>query len=147
MKLVSACLLGINCAYNAKSNKCDFLIKKLKNEQIIPICPEQLGGLTTPRDRARIVGGDGNDVINGKAKVITNKGEDVTKQYLKGGQETVKVAKLFGIDEAILKALSPSCGCGMIYTEDFSDKKPGNGTTTAMLKKNGIKVTTELDHQ
>ena len=147
MKLVSACLLGVECAYSGESNRCDYLIEKLKGELIIPVCPEQLGGLTTPRDRARIVGGDGNDVLDGKARVITCKDEDVTLQYLKGGQEVLKLARLFGIEEAILKAYSPSCGCGLIFTEDFSDKKPGDGTTTALLKRNGIKVTTELDHE
>lgn len=147
MKLVSACLLGIDCAFHGKSNQCPHLIKKLKGENIIPICPEQLGGLTTPRDRARIVGGDGNDVLDGKAKVKTYKENDVTKQYLKGGKETLKIAKLMGVKEAILKAYSPSCGCGQIFTEDFSSKKQGEGTTSALLKRNGIKVSTEIDYK
>lgn len=146
-KLVSACLLGVECAYNGKDNTCQYLVDKLKGEQIIPICPEQLGGLTTPRDRARIVGGEGNDVLDGTAKVMTYKGVDVTPQYLKGGQEALKIAQLVGADEAILKAFSPSCGCGEIFTEDFEGKKPGNGTTTALFKRKGIKVTTELDHK
>lgn len=147
MKLISACLLGIDCAYHGKSNKADNLVDKLRDDFIIPICPEQLGGLTTPRDRARIVGGDGNDVLKGKAKVITNKGVDVTSQYLKGGEETLKIARIFGVKEAILKAYSPSCGKGLIFAENFSNKKEGVGTTTAILEKNGIKVKTELDYQ
>lgn len=147
MKLVSACLLGVECAYNGESNKCEYLIEKLKGERVVPICPEQLGGLTTPRDRAVIVGGDGKDVLDSKAKVMTHKGDDVTLQYLKGGQEALKIAKLLGVDEAILKAYSPSCGCGLIFTEDFSDKKEGDGTTTALFKRNSIKVTTELDYK
>lgn len=146
MKLVSACLLGINCAYTGKSNKCPQLIKKLKGKNIIPICPEQLGGLSTPRDRARIVGGDGKNVLDGKAKVKTFNDKDVTKEYLKGGREILKIAKMIGAKEAILKAYSPSCGCGQIFTEDFLGKKRGDGTTSALLKRNGIKVTTELDY-
>jgi uncharacterized protein YbbK (DUF523 family) len=145
--LVSPCLLGINCAYNGKSNECDYVINMLKGEHVIPLCPEQLGGLTTPRDRARIVNGDGNDVLDGKARVMTCKGVDVTSQYLRGGKETLKIAKLFSVNKAILKAYSPSCGCGQIFTEDFLGKKPGDGTTTALLKKHGIKVTTELDYK
>jgi uncharacterized protein YbbK (DUF523 family) len=147
MKLVSACLLGIECAYHGEANKCQYLIDKLKGEQVIPICPEQLGGLTTPRDRARIVGRDGNEVLNNKAKVMTYKGKDVTPQYLKGGQESLRIAKMFKVDEAILKAYSPSCGCGQIFSEDFKNKKEGDGTTTALFKRNGISVTTELDYQ
>jgi len=147
MKLVSTCLLGIECKYDGKSNKCNYLIKKVRSEQIIPICPEQLGGLTTPRDRARIVAGEGIDVLKGKAKVMTYKGKDVTKQYLKGAKETLKIAKFFNAKEAILKADSPSCGCGQIYAEDFSDKKQGDGTTTALLKKHNIKVKTELTYK
>ena len=94
MKLVSACLLGVECAYHGESNKCQYLIDKLKGDQIIPICPEQLGGLTTPRNRARIVGGDGNDVLDGNAKVMTHKGDDVTPQYLRGGQESLRIARI-----------------------------------------------------
>lgn len=147
MKLVSACLLGIECGYHGKANKCEYLIQKLEGKQIIPICPEQLGGLTTPRDRARIVGGEGNDVLREKAKVMTYKDKDVTLQYLKGGQEALKIARLSKVKEAILKAYSPSCGCGEIFTDDFQNKKHGDGTTTALLKKEGIKITTELDYK
>ncbi len=146
MKLVSACLIGCNCAYHGKSNINEAILKLLKWEPLIPVCPEQLGGLTTPRDRARIVGGSGDDVLNGEASVVTFSGVDVTDRYLKGGQETLKIAQLFGATEAILKAYSPSCGCGEIFNEDFSAKKSGNGITASLLKRNGIKVTTELDY-
>ena len=146
MKIVSACLLGEKCAYHGSSNKDDALIEKLKGEEIIPVCPEQLGCLPTPRDRARIVGGDGNDVLDGKAKVVTHKGKDVTAEYLEGGKEALEIAKKAGAKEAILKAFSPSCGCGKIFTEDFSEKKEGDGTTTALFKRNGIKVSTEEDY-
>lgn len=147
MKLVSACLVGFNCRYD-NGNKLDKnLLKSFKEGKLIPICPEQLGGLTTPRDRTRIVGGDGEDVLKGKAKVMTYDGKDVTKQYLKGSQESLKTAKILGIKEAIFKADSPSCGCGKILSEDFSKKIEGDGVTTALLKKNGIKVKTEEDFE
>ena len=143
MKLVSACLVGFHCRYDGKNRLNKNLLKYFKEGELIPICPEQLGGLTTPRDRARIVGGDGKDVLEGKAKVITYTGEDVTKQYLRGSQESLKIARSLGIKEAILKADSPSCGCGKILSENFSKKIKGDGVTTALLKKNGIKVKTE----
>jgi uncharacterized protein YbbK (DUF523 family) len=144
LKLISACLLGCDCAYHGKANTCELLIDKLKGEPVIVVCPEQLGGLSTPRDRARIVGGVGSDVLDGKAKVMTYKGSDVTAQYLKGGEETLKLVRLFGVEEAILKAFSPACGCGEIFTEDFSRHKKGDGTLTALLKRHGIKISNEL---
>ena len=147
MKIVNACLAGVSCTYKGTNNLCPKVVDMVKQGQAIPVCPEQLGGLTTPRDRAVIKGGDGNDVLDGKAKVVTYKGNDVTSQYLKGGQESLKIAKFFGVNEAILKANSPSCGCGKVFTEDFKDKKEGDGTTTALFKKNKIKVTTDLDYK
>jgi len=145
-KLVSACLLGVDCAFHGKANTCEALCGLGDDVELIPVCPEQLGGLTTPRDRARIVGGSGEDVLDGKAHVVTYQGDDVTPQYLKGGEETLKIAQRLGATEAILKAYSPSCGCGEIFTEDFKDKRPGKGTTAALLERNGIKVQTELDY-
>jgi uncharacterized protein YbbK (DUF523 family) len=149
-KLVSACLIGIDCAYHGSSNHFPDLIGYLKDWILVPICPEQLGGLPTPRDRACIVGehpeADGNDVLEGRAKVLTLKGMDVTRAYLKGGQESLKIAKILGAKEAILKEKSPSCGCGEIFTENFNTTKSGDGATTALFKKNGITVCTGLDY-
>ena len=144
-KLVSMCLLGVNCAYNGESIRSEAVCALRDQAILIPVCPEQLGGLTTPRDMARIVGGSGEDVLDGKARVVTYKDDNVTEQYLKGGRESLKLAHLYGVTEAILKAFSPSCGCGEIITDDFNDKCPGDGTTTALFKRNGINVITELD--
>ena len=134
--LVSACLLGINCKYNGENNKNDKVIKYLEDKEVIPICPEIYGGLSTPRNPAEQVGD----------KVITNKGIDVTDNYLKGAEETLKLAKRFNIKKAILKAKSPSCGVQNIYDGSFTKtliKK--DGITTKLLKNNGIEVITEMD--
>jgi len=143
-KLVSACLLGINCRYDGKNALEPKLLELMKEDQIIPICPEQLGGLPTPREPAWIVGGEGSDVLKGAAKVISRSGRDVTENFRTGAEETLKVAKLFGAKCAILKARSPSCGCGGIREPFSFDKlKSGDGVTAALLKKNGFKVVSE----
>ena len=147
MKLVSACLLGIKCAWDGKDRyKNDRVIELSKKEILIPICPEQLGGQSTPRPAAEIKNGDGLDVLNGKSKVMEPGGKDVTKFFIDGAEEVLKLANLFDIKEAILKQKSPSCGCGKIYDGTFSRSLiNGDGVTTALLKRNNIKVMTEED--
>ena len=136
MKLCSACLLGIKCRYDGKSARNRKVIMLLKTETLIPVCPEQLGGLPTPREPAEIRG----------EKVFTRSGKDVTENFKRGAKEVLKIAKLYGIKEAIMKQGSPSCGSGRIYDGTFSGKTiKGDGITTAMLKENGIKVITEED--
>lgn len=110
----------------------------------IPICPEQLGGCPTPRGVVEIAGGTGADVLDGKCKVIRKNGEDTTEEFLKGAEEVLKIAKMVGATNAILKARSPSCGCGFVYDGTFSGKLiKGNGVTAELLLRNGIEVTTE----
>ena len=146
MILVSACLAGIRCNYKGESKPNKQVIKLVKNGMAIPVCPEQLGGLPTPRSNARIINGDGFDVLEGKSKLITDDGEDVTEQYLKGAQEVLKIIKNFNISMVILKQGSPSCGCGYIQGGKDSRKiVRGDGVTTALLKRNGIRVFTEED--
>ena len=147
MTIISACLIGINCAYHGKSNLIESLLHDLEPGELIPICPEQLGGLTTPRDRARLVGGDGWAFWKEMADVVTVHGENVSQQYRRGGLEALKIAKLFSVGRAILKANSPSCGCGGIFNETVSDVVPGDGTTTALFKANGIEVVSEEQYQ
>ncbi len=143
-KLVSACLMGVKCRYDGTSAREPKLLKLAKKERLVPICPEQLGGLPTPREPAWIVGDDGSDVLKGVAKVISRSGGDVTENFCRGAEEALRVAKLFGAREAILKARSPSCGCGKIREPFSFDKlKEGDGVTAALLKKNGIKVVSE----
>lgn len=132
--LVSACLLGENCRYKGDNCKNDKVVA-LKNEyDIIPICPEQMGGLSTPRDPAEIVGD----------KIISSAGKDVSNEYNKGAELALKLAKENNVKFCVLKASSPSCGKGIIYDGTFSGKKVnGNGVTVKLLEKNGFKVFTE----
>ena len=145
MILISACLLGINCQYNGENDLNQKLLEFLKDKgDFIVVCPEVLGGLSIPRDGSEIIDGDGQDVNTGKAKVKSIKGNDVTKEFLKGAQRVLKIAKENKVDLAILKAKSPSCGVGSIYDGTFSRKLiEGDGVTAALLRKNGIKVMTE----
>ena len=132
--LVSACLLGVACRYDGKSKEVERIKKLLSKYNLIPICPEQLGGLPTPRVPSERC----------EDKVINSQMEDVTLQYKKGAEEALRLAKIFNCSIAILKAKSPSCGCGLIYDGSFSKTLiTGNGTTTELLLKNGIKVFTE----
>ena len=145
MKLISACLLGIECTWNSTAKyKNERAIQVLKDEILIPVCPEQLGGLRTPRPPQEIQGGTGEDVLNGKCKVKNIDGEDVTQEFIRGAEETLRIARLLNIKEFIGKSKSPSCGHGQIYDGTFSRRLvDGNGVTAALLKKNGIKVITE----
>ncbi|MEM3770102.1 MAG: DUF523 domain-containing protein [Candidatus Bathyarchaeia archaeon] len=136
MKLCSACLLGVKCRYDGRDALDKKVITLLKTETLIPVCPEQLGGLPTPREPAEIKEG----------RVITRLGKDVTKNFKRGAEEVLKIAKLLGVKEAVLKQGSLSCGCGRIYDGTFSGKIiKGDGITTALLKKHGIMVITEED--
>jgi len=132
--LVSSCLLGICTRYDGNSQANPEIIKLTKTKILIPVCPEQLGGLSTPREPAEIVGN----------RVITKNGKDVTENFIKGAKETLKIAKIFGIKLAILKQYSPSCGCGKIYDGSFRGTVvKGDGITTRVLKKEGIMVVSE----
>jgi uncharacterized protein YbbK (DUF523 family) len=144
MIIVSACLAGVNCKYDGGNNYNEKIVKLVKQRKAIPVCPEQLGGFETPRLPAEILGGSGEDVLSGKAKVVRKNGEDVSKAFIKGAYETLKIAKLIDCDKAILKSRSPSCGFGEIYDGSFSGKRiKGKGVTAALLESNGIKVKTE----
>ena len=140
--IVSACLLGVRCRYDGGDSQNETAMKQKETSELIPVCPEEAGGLPTPRPPAEIVGGDGEDVLNGKAKVMTVDGRDVTDAYLKGAHHALQVAQAHGATQVILKARSPSCGCGDIYDGTFSGTlTSGDGVTTALLKRHGITVT------
>ena len=147
MKLISACLLGIKCAWDGQDiYKSDKAIELLNSDTLMPVCPEQVGGLKTPRAPQEIQGGGGEDILDGKCKVLNINGEDVTQEFINGAEETLKIVKLFHIEEFIGKSRSPSCGCGQIYDGTFSRQLiDGDGVTTALLKRNGIRVITEED--
>lgn len=144
--LYSACLLGLRCRWDGKIKPNRKIIKLAKKEILIPVCPEQLGGLSTPRIPQEIQGCSGEKVLDGKCKVKNKEGKDVTKEFIRGAQETLKITRLLGIKEFVGKSKSPSCGCGKTYDGTFSNKLiKGDGVTTALLKRNGIKVITEKD--
>ena len=129
--LISACLIGLNCKYDGGNNENSKLVELMKEKDLVPICPEQLGGLKTPRVSAE----------RKQEKVITKEGVDVTKEYQKGAEEVLKLAKKLNIKKAILKSRSPSCGIDEIYDGTFSHNLvKGDGVTAELLKKNGIEV-------
>ncbi|MEI8216625.1 MAG: DUF523 domain-containing protein [Eubacteriales bacterium] len=142
MYVVSACLIGKNCRYNGGNSRDDRVLELLKDKEYIDVCPEELGGLTTPRQP--------NEIVDGR--VVDKSGNDVTEFFLKGALETYEAAirKSMEVNQpiemAILKARSPSCGSGKIYDGTFTGKQiDGNGITSELLIKNGIKVITEED--
>lgn len=135
--LISSCLLGSNCKYNGSNNYNESIKLAFKDYQLIPICPEVFGGLSTPRNPSEIK----ND------KVISSTGDDVTEYFLKGARLSLYLAKENHIMYAILKQKSPSCGRGKIYDGTFSNNViKGNGITTKLLEDNGIMVFTEEDY-
>jgi uncharacterized protein YbbK (DUF523 family) len=100
--------------------------------------------MSTPREKAEIKGGDGNDVLKGKARVLSKSGQDLTDAFLKGAQQALKTAQAYGCRQAVLKARSPSCGKGVIYDGSFSGAlKPGDGVTAALFMQKGIEVLTD----
>mgnify|MGYP001142332621 CR=1 FL=1 len=147
MKLISACLVGIRCAWSGNDKyRNEQAIELSKVETLIPVCPEQLGGLPTPRAPQEIQGGTGEDVLDGKCKVMNKDGEDVTDEFVRGAKETLKIAKQLKAKEFIAKSGSPSCGCGQIYDGSFSGRLiDGDGVTTALLRRIGVKITPEED--
>lgn len=127
--LVSACLLGIDCRYDGKNCYNEKIQDLRKYANLIPICPEQMGGLTTPRVPAEIVGHN----------LINKEGIDVSSNYQKGASIALKIAHINNCEYALLKQKSPSCGCGLIYDGTFTGKViEGDGNTTKLLKENGI---------
>ena len=129
--LVSACLLGVSCRYDGKSKPNENVIALKDRYNLIPVCPEIMGGLPTPRNASEIQG----------CQVVMGNGTNVTKEYQKGAEEVLKLCRLFGCKRAVLKEKSPSCGCGKVYDGTFSGKLiDGNGITAKLLMENGIEV-------
>lgn len=136
--LVSACLLGRACRFDGKDKLVRELQDALRAEkaEAVPFCPEEAGGLGTPRPKAVIVGGDGEDVLDGNARVLNDRGEDVTPAFLDGARQAVDAARQHGCAVAYLKERSPSCGCAQVHTEKGVVR--GCGVTTALLRRGGI---------
>ena len=134
--VISRCLLGENCRYDGGENKIEKLceIKKLCN--LIPVCPEVLGGLETPRSPSEIQNG----------RVIMKNGSDVTENFTSGAQKAFEIAKKNNCKAAILKAKSPSCGRDSIYDGSFSGKlTEGDGVFASLLKQEGFVIFTEKE--
>lgn len=139
--LVSACLLGLPTRYDGDDNFNGRLCRLGRCRGLIPVCPEQLGGLPTPRRPAEIIGGDGKAVLRGSATVLDNAGKDLTGQFLCGAFAALRLARLYRVDGAILKSGSPSCGNGSIRDGTFSGRhRCGDGVAAALLKSCGIPV-------
>lgn len=144
--ILSSCLIGRNCFYDGSSRVEPRIKELLDAGRAVALCPEELGGLKTPRPPAEIFAGSGEDVLRGKAYVFNKDGKDITINIIKGSKEFYNIAKECGIKKAILKAKSPCCGKGKIYDGTFSERlRSGNGVTAAMLLDNGIEVTTDQE--
>lgn len=141
--LISACLLGSKVRYNSTDLLIKHpLIKKWQQEgRLVPICPEVAGGMSIPRAPAEIINGTGQQVITGKAQVINNIQQNVTKEFILGAQEALKLAKENNCIAAIFTERSPSCGSSQIYDGSFLGKRiEGVGVTSALLIQHKIKV-------
>lgn len=142
--LVSACLAGRACRFDGSANDDDEVARLVAEGRAVLVCPEVDGGLGTPRPPAEIVGGDGADVLEGRARVVTAGGVDVTEAYVAGARRALAVAQRAGAATAILKSRSPSCGKGAVYDGSFSRSlRSGDGVTAALLSAHGITVVTE----
>jgi uncharacterized protein YbbK (DUF523 family) len=134
MVIVSACLADIHCRYDGGGKPCEAVIRLVAEGKALPVCPEQLGGLPTPRIPAEIIAG----------RVIRRDGADVTEAFLRGAREALKLARMVGAKTAILKARSPSCGCGKIYDGSFTGKLvDGYGVFADLCKQAGMEMKTE----
>lgn len=147
--LISPCLLGIRTRWNEGCDEIKALVDLVRSGEAIFLCPEQIGGLSTPREPAEIEPGKSAvDVLNGKAKVLTIHGIDVTQQYVNGAQRILEFCQNVGVEAAILKSRSPSCGSQHIYDGTFSSTRiPGKGITSELLTQNGIKVYNETNYE
>lgn len=140
MYLVSACLAGLNTRFDG-SNRLDERVKRLVEEgRALPVCPEQLAGLPTPRPPLEFEGGDGWEALSGRASATDAEGKDFSGALIRGAKEVLRIAELYGITEAILKDGSPSCGVAYVYLN--GKKTAGIGVTASLLRMKGIKVLT-----
>ena len=144
--LVSACLLGRACRYDGRSKAAPDLARRLAADwpgaAIVPVCPEELGGLGTPRPAAQLSGGDGEAVLKGAAKVLRVDDQlDITDAFIEGARLALEAAP--GARGAVLKARSPSCGRGLVWRD--GSLVPGDGVFAALLKRRGIGVKTDVD--
>ncbi len=145
--LISACLLGQPVRYDGRASGHPDLLQRWQAEgRVVPLCPEVAGGLPTPRPAAEIPGGQGGQVLDGQAQVLTASGEDVSAAFMAGAQLALALVRRHGIRVAVLKSGSPSCGNRQTYDGTFTGVKvPGEGVTTALLRREGVQVFSELE--
>jgi uncharacterized protein YbbK (DUF523 family) len=142
--LVSACLAGVPCTHAGEAKTRAWALRLVAEGRAVACCPEVAGGLPVPRPEAEIQGGDGDDVLDGRARVVTAEGVDVTRQYLRGAEAAVAAARRAGAELAVLKARSPSCGVGRIHDGSFSGRLvAGDGVTAAALRRAGVRVVSD----
>ena len=141
--LVSACLLGLNTRYSGQSKANDRVARYLEQTGSIPVpvCPEQLAGLPTPRPASEFQQGTGPDILLGEGKLVNQNGQDVSELFVRGAGETLKIAGLAGCSAAILKERSPSCGVNWVYRQ--GQLVPGRGVTTALLRDQQLRIFSE----
>ncbi len=143
--LVSACLLGQRVRYDGRDARIasEVLERWAAEGRLVPFCPEVAGGLPTPRPPAEIQGGDGPEVLTGRAQVRTRT-KDVTEAFLAGAEVALAAARAQGVVAAVLKDRSPSCATRFVYDGSFSGRRvPGMGVTAARLVAEGIRVFSE----
>ncbi|MFI2073928.1 MULTISPECIES: DUF523 domain-containing protein [Streptomyces] len=139
--LVSACLRGVPCRFDGQHKASAEIAEAVTGREVVSFCPEVAGGLPTPRRPAELVGGDGNDVLDGTARVVEDTGRDVTAEFVDGARRALAAARHRGCTEALLMPRSPSCGRGVVYDGSFAGELvPGDGVTAALLERNGITV-------
>ncbi|MFF3731807.1 DUF523 domain-containing protein [Streptomyces sp. NPDC002476] len=139
--LVSACLRGVPCRFDGRGKASDAVTEAIGDRRPVSFCPEVAAGLSTPRRPAEIVGGDGHDVLEGRARVVDDTGHDVTREFVDGAERALEVARGAGCDEALLMSRSPSCGRGTVYDGTFTGRlREGDGVTAALLERHGITV-------
>ncbi|MGD0565907.1 MAG: DUF523 domain-containing protein [Candidatus Goldiibacteriota bacterium] len=144
MIFVSACLAGVKTRYDGTDRLDEKIRALVVSGAAIPLCPEVLGGRGIPRETIEITGGDGAQVLSGRARVVDQKGGDHTKEILEGVDEFIKAAKAMGVAAVILKTKSPTCGHKKIYDGTFTGKLiDGSGVLSAALEKESIKIYTE----
>lgn len=144
MIIVSSCLAGLKVRYNATDSLDTHIQLLVEAKKAVTVCPELLGGFSTPREPAEIIGGNGDDVLSGSARVIEWSGRDVTEMYIKGAYQALQTAQKLGAQLIVLKENSPSCGSAMIYNGEFANvKQAGYGVTTALLRREGYTVISE----
>ncbi|MBN1572158.1 MAG: DUF523 domain-containing protein [Deltaproteobacteria bacterium] len=138
MYFVSACLVGENCRYDGNNSYSKRVTEFLSDKEYIAMCPEELGGLTTPRAPSSFIGGTGEDVLLGSAKIIDADKKERTREFIKGAERSLSAIRERGITHAILKERSPSCGVREVYLK--GKRVEGMGVTAALFTRESIVI-------